>query len=265
MQVGRLRHIGRTTRQTFAALSVAVAFLATAGLSQATVIVVPGAQTATEGDSQNSIPFFGAGERRLQQVYAASEFSAFSGPETITGLAFRCDVLLCPTSRFSVSYPSIDIRLSTASAAPDALSGTYSDNVGLDVSLVYTGPLTLSGAGTGGAPGPNPFDIAITLQTGFLYDPTQGNLLLDIINPLAFSPQLDIFLDSQEQTGDSISRVFSDPGQHLALTGTPSTSGLVTQFTTSSTLPMQVPEPGTLVVLSAGLFGLACARRRRTG
>ena len=63
---------------------------------------------------------------------------------------------------------------------PGSLSSTFASNVGGDDTTVYSGPLSLSSAFTGPADGPKDLDIAVKLQTPFLYDPAVGNLLLDI-------------------------------------------------------------------------------------
>src|SRR5215471_3973069 len=80
---------------------------------QAQTVVVPSSSTLTEGSGNNGFPFnigdFGLSQQRYQQVYAASEFAGFSGPVTITQIAFRPDVA---ASAFSTSLSDIQINMS---------------------------------------------------------------------------------------------------------------------------------------------------------
>lgn len=106
------------------------------------------------------------------------------------------------------------------------------------------------------------FDILITFTTPFFYNPSLGNLLLDVRN---FGGGTTTQFDSQSAVSDSISRVFTNSvvgglNGVNSPTGVTNTEGLVTKFTTSA-----IPEPGSLVLLSAGLaaFGLVRRQQRR--
>src|SRR5205807_2684887 len=96
-----------------------------------------------------------------------------------------------------------------------------------------------------------------------LYDPTKGNLLLDVRN---FSGGTATFLDAQITQGDSISRVLSDwPGSTVSSsTGTADTIGLVTQFTFGAASVVPEPPTGTLIGVGAAAgCGLALDPPRR--
>ena len=58
------------------------------------------------------------------------------------------------------------------------LTNTYATNIGPDNTVVFSGPVTFSSPGCAG-PGVCPFDMVLTFTTPFLYDPSQGSLLLD--------------------------------------------------------------------------------------
>lgn len=248
-----------TIKHLIAASAVLAALAAGISTANATVVVAPNAQATAEGNIRNTFPFFVTGGMRYQQVYAASEFSAFSGPETISQIAFRCDGSGSFCTSFSQLLPSIDIHLSTTAAAPDALSDTFAANVGADNTLVHTGPLTLSSAGQTLRPAgtPNPFDVVITLQTGFLYDPSAGNLLLDITN-YSSPGKIGIRLDANFSILDSISRLSAN-GDPAATSGRLETEALVTQFSTTA----QIAEPATLTLFGLALLGLGAGRRRK--
>jgi hypothetical protein len=227
-----------------------------------TVIVVPNAYEAFEGEISNVWPFDNPfNSMRYQQVFDASAFGQLApGGEFITQIAFRPDAIF--GDAFSTLFPDIQINLSTSLAGPDGLSTTFMDNVGADDTEVFArGPLFLSSADTG--PVPRDFDIVITLTTPFLYDPSAGNLLLDVRN---FVPVSTTPFDAVEMMGDSVSRRFAfDVNDPNAIAGGGPTIGLITQFVTPST---SVPEPGTALLMLAGagsLFGLRQLRRRSRG
>ena len=71
--------------------------------------------------------------------------------------------------------------LALTTASPNALNATFAANVGADDAVVFgPGPLTISSAFTGPPAGPKDFDVLIPLDRTFPYDPSQGNLLLDV-------------------------------------------------------------------------------------
>ena len=217
-------------------------------------IVVPNSLAAVEGNANNGFPFnladFGTTSMRYQQAFAASEFASLGGPTLITGMAFRPDG---DGNAFATILADIQINLSTTTRAPDALSTTFATNVGSNDTVVYArGPLALSSANTGA--GPRDFDIVITFTTPFLYDPSQGNLLLEVRN---FGGGTTTAFDAHQISNDSISRLFAI-NDATATSGSADSLGLVAQFLTDGS--QAVPEPSTLIIFSLG--GLAIAGHR---
>jgi DNA-binding beta-propeller fold protein YncE len=185
----------------------------------ASAVVVPGSLEFVEGGFDNCIPLSGCVDKdRYQQVFDSSEFS---GPIWISEIRFRRDV--GSAVPFSSSFSNVVIELSTTSAGPDALSTTFATNQGSDLTTVHSGALTLSSASSGGSPAP--FDVSLVLTTAFLYDPSQGNLLLDWRN--LGSENFLISFDAVNDT-DSVSRLFADlPGD---ATGAADSVGLIAEF-----------------------------------
>lgn len=216
--------------------------------ARAATIVVPGSLENVEGNSNNTIPFENSLPRRYQQIYDASQFNQLAGPTQILEIAFRLDGSISGT--FSGSIPDIRIGLSTTSSTPDHLSNTFAANVGSDATVVFNGPLTFSSPNTGPVGGPKPFDLVVTPQFAFFYDPQLGNLLLDIETRLGGS-RTSFGFDAEATLGDSVSRALGSFGSATA--SNVDTFGLVTRFTF-------VPEPSTLALLG---FGLAALRIRR--
>ena len=101
---------------------------------------------------------------------------------------------------------------------------------------------------------------AINNSTAFKFDPSQGNLLLDIFasnqDNVPNGPG-DSYNDA-DNSGNYISRVYAFNGSN---SGTADSIGLVTTFGTGQTTA--TPEPGSLVLLGSGLIGIAGVIRRK--
>ena len=117
-------------------------------------------------DSWNAFPFggqTGGPGTRYQQAYAASNFAGL-GSISITGIEFYDGILNFAPSTYS-------LYLSTITAGIDTLSNTnFNANLGADNKLFTSA--SLSGAA--------PSNLVFT-GSPFTYDPSKGNLLLDII------------------------------------------------------------------------------------
>ncbi|HQR09545.1 MAG TPA: PEP-CTERM sorting domain-containing protein [Gemmatales bacterium] len=228
------------------------------GLALAQNIVVPNSLTNVGGGADNGFPFnidaFGQVSMRYQQVYASDQFSLITSPTLITAISFRVG---SNGSSFSSTLPSMQINLSTTGAAPDGLSTSFASNVGGDDTQVFSGSLTLSSTNTGGPP-PS-FDIVISLQTPFLYDPAAGNLLMDVRN---FGAGSTTQFDAVFVNGDSVSRVSTfNTSVNSSTADFSDTLGLVTQFSFAA-----VPEPTTwalIGVCTVGTGAFTWNRRRK--
>ncbi|HEY9876599.1 MAG TPA: hypothetical protein V6D12_24445 [Candidatus Obscuribacterales bacterium] len=250
------------TLQKISVATAGAAFMAlgTIGAAPAVTVVSPNNVANVEGDAANSYPFNignpnvgSLTSQRYQQVYAATDFGALSQPQLITRISFRPDATL--GSAFASTLPDIQINFSTTTKAPDQLSSTFSNNVGADDTVVYNrGSLTLASAFTGAAGGPKAFDINIDLTTPFLYNPTAGNLLLDVRN---FGGGTTTFFDAQSTIGDPVSRSYSvAAGVNSTTANGVDSVGLVTQFTlTPTAVPFEFsPGMGLLAVGAWGAF-----------
>ena len=218
------------------AVGLAMLFVVAAMVShvaaQTMMVVVPNELETVEGNIDNAWPFNNAccyESQRYQQVYAASDFGAVSGQQPITQIAFRPDAM--SGAAFAATIPSIEIRLSTTTRAPDELSEVFADNVGADDTIVFAGALPLSSSFAGPIGGPKAFDIVINLQTPFVYDPTRGNLLLDV---RVFEGAFTTFFDAHA-ADDAVSRNYSLMSDSVTdPAGAIDTYGLVTRFTMGS-------------------------------
>ena len=228
----------------------------------AATIVAPNGYEATEGNNAGSFPFTNF-TGRYQQGYAASEFA--SGQLLISEIAFRTDA--SPATQSWLNQLSFSLRLSTSQNAVGGLSTTFADNIGADDTLVFTAPAAAIYGGTNaGGPAPNAFDLILVLDTPFLYDSANGDLLLEVLmdgNTKLLPASGISYLDAVESTTGlfdvGLQRVWNSGGDVGATEGDTDLHGygLVTRFTYSA-----VPEPGTGLLVITGLLALAAHRRR---
>jgi hypothetical protein len=141
-------------------------------------LVVPYAQTSTPA-FPDPLPVFTNKGFHQQELVGSGQFG--SGPILINQIAFRAYPGSGPVNSTS---PSLSLHLSTSPFYPNTNNGhtlistTYADNIGPDNTLVYSGPVSFTSQGCAG-PSACPFDMSIVFTTPFLYDPSQGQLLLD--------------------------------------------------------------------------------------
>jgi len=187
---------------------------------------------------------------RIQALYPASDLIA----GTIGGFSIRTFDGFPSVGPFVV--PNITVTMSTTNV--QALSNTYADNIGPDVQTVFSGDLNV-----GFIPAcnnsPCPFNIPITFQTPFDYDPSEGNLLLDMIVPSCMGGTPFILVDS---TPD-IDAIFA-----LASNATEGSPGFwsITQISyLERPRPIPVLSEWSAIAMVAGfaLIGLFVARRRK--
>lgn len=234
--------------------------------------LIPILDDATEGSRNNGLPLNGywAQSQRYQQIWDSTLF----GTEAlrIDSLSFRLDGEFGESFDLA-SFPGSKVYLSTSDYSSKTLTPFFDLNHGLDKTLVDS---DFSVSGATGTDRTNAFNVTLLFDAPFIYDPTVGSLLLEMVLPfLPVTSQFDAvssddsvvrqFTRSLPTIGTS--RVFAiDSGsQYGRLT---SQYGLVAAFdaTPFDASAIAVPLPAGLVLLgsAAGLLAFAGARRRRS-
>ena len=235
----------------FAASSLLV--LLCAPLARADGIVVPNTLATVEGNDNNFGPFFN-NSVRYQQVFSASQFPSSTGPLMITQIAFRPDGSVTDPSLI-IRFDSVQIDLSTTSRTPSTLSTLFASNVGADDTTVFNSFVFVNAPVTGPAGGPKDFTVAFALKP-FIYDPSAGDLLLDV-RAIESGGGISAPFDAESNNPFT---AHLDAPDISAASGTSFATGLVTEFQFTP-----VPEPSTLVLASLGtlLVGVGARWRQR--
>ena len=172
-------------------LAIGISFLPLVGIrstqSAEIKIVSPSAYEDTEGEgttNENCCDPFHA-----QQVFPAEDFAALGNqPHWLVDFNNRPDQSV--TSPLTFHNPDLEIRFTTMPVGPPNLSLGFDDNLGSNFMHWYRGPATFVADVEGPGPGPREFYNADHPAgvTPYLYDPSQGNLLLDVIARQGLSP-----------------------------------------------------------------------------
>jgi len=207
-------------------------------------------------------------EIRLQDCYTNALFPLKA--------VFIKEIRFRPSPQGGVAFTNtltLDIRLSTTRAIPEKLSRTFSENPGPDETVVFQGSLELSSKNLG------VFDIQIPFTTPFYYNPSKGNLLIDIRNFSGGGPVVDasgngddgagrafaLGADSTEASGadegvDILQLVISDalrvePIEILPLSGDFTNSAIAVTLTSSlSNAVIHYTLDGSIPNLSSSVY-----------
>jgi len=256
-----MRRLGKSP--LFAPVIAILVGLVAAPQVRADVIVAPNANVALEGNASSTAPF--NGPFRYQQDYEAFQFGGT--PFLINAIAFRADA--SQSAAFSATVANMTVMLSLTNKGTNGgaggMSSTFAANILGPQTTVFSGGITFNSAPTGS---PHAFDVVIPLTTSYLYDPSQGNLLMEIVNQSAWAVTpgsqfgfLDF--DFSNSSPRPIARIFanggpSSPTATVANANDPN-RGLVTEFIGTA---FSVPEPASLGFMLIGLGAIARRRRR---
>jgi hypothetical protein len=210
------------------------------------------AATAAVGTAQAATVSFGATSGnytgdctpsctpQFQTIYSASAFG--SAPVEITGISYYL------ASSYAPNIQNYTISLSTSKNSVANISYDFAANIGSDVAQFYSGVPTAPAEGGW-----------VTFSgTPFVYDPTQGDLLVDIEHPWSDFALLSSYDGSSY--GDGVSRVYSFSPTGGAQ-GSDQGYNIATQFTIGPVAG--VPEPATWAMMLVGVGAVGGALRSR--
>jgi len=175
--------------------------------------------------------------RNAVQWQHGYDSSLFDAPTSLYSIGFRV------LEDEVIQYSSFTIKMSVMATQVGSMSATFADNIGADHTTVFEGPL-----------GFNTVDgqfIDIEFDSAYLYDPSQGDLLVEITH--AGSDFGDLTFASYNTRPEVLQRV--------AIGNLDSETGDTREFGTLVTRFGLVPAPGAMSVLGIGV--LVAARRRR--
>ena len=215
--------------------------------------------TATSAD--NAFPFgttppgdfpsYAAGGD-YQEIYSSAAFG-ITTPINISSIAFASSTrgMKPVTATYNVT---IGLSNTSATVGPGSnASSNFAQNKGANFTTVFNGPLTAVLQNN------NTFDLVFPTSP-FLYDPSKGNLLFDVVfnNAAQATGSADFLTDNGFQT----ERVYESFGQGTS--GFVGNGALYTQFTAS---PAAVPEASTTIslglLLALGLGGVFATHRKQ--
>jgi PKD repeat protein len=160
----------------------AMALLCATAAAQFTVNVPPG-YAAAVGNSNNIFPWGrGASSMRYQQIYDSSVFTTQSVtfPIIVQGLKFR-PYPGTTGSWTGGTWSNLQVSMTTCPNDYLAASATFASNHGPDFTQVYNGPFTIAPGSLVAAGGVEPTSVDLTLATPFVYDPSLGDFLFEVI------------------------------------------------------------------------------------
>ena len=233
------------SRRYIAAATIAASF-AVASIASAQVTI----GTVGNAGTGSTYPFgFSGGYTQFQQVYSSS---LFTGPLNIGAVSFYSkpgtQILQQGTFNFYFNTTSVSAaNFNTGNPAMNDVAATRQTFGTFVIGANQDAPNVLTFTGT----------------SAFAYNPLGGNLILGVtftpIGNLVNSGRaaFDRYFD---QPGSTLVATSSDAQAFFGITAGSRGTGLVTTFAPSTT----VPEPSTMVLLTAGLAGIGLWSRRRS-
>lgn len=139
--------------------------------------VVPAGMDFVEGPEVSTVPF-SATTSGIQLLIESSQVTQSVG--VLNGIRFRPSQSTQSSASFTKNYQILAYTVPTTAAAFEASASPYDPNAiiaGATPTLVFSGPVTFPATGPLLLT-PAPFSIHFPFSTPYIYDGTQGNLLL---------------------------------------------------------------------------------------
>jgi hypothetical protein len=234
------------TLRTLASAAAALALGLAAFPASAAYVYTPGAAFETQEGASNG-GLFTMSDQRLQWVFSASIFG--DDPMSVKGVSFRFDSLVTNQSLNAGTFVldnDFKVQMATLSGTP----GATQDNNLAGGATVMSGARNLPFLVGGPAGETKPFGVHLVFETAYLYDPGQGDLVLDIF----FPGQGKFGTMDYIRTGTLMSTVAG---------GRVSAGGPVARFDVEAAPPTLVPEPAAWALMIVGFAGVGGVMRVR--
>lgn len=218
--------------------------------AQLTGIYTPPGSHFVDGNSS----FDGSPGYGFQQIFLAEWFSDLpKGGGVIKQVIFRSDASIFGQKNWAGSVTGVEIGVSTIQKSTTSLASIFAQNVGADRTLLSkTTDVSFVANLPSGSGHASEFSLSFgSNKDGFFYDPSAGNLLLDI-RGLGFPFALDAYTSAE-----NVSVTFSSL-DHSFSQGKSVQKGLVVLFAF-----YPVPEPTPLALFALGVFGFVITRKHR--
>lgn len=221
--------------QLLATISLGVAGAAQFPFPPGISVVVPKEYETTNTFQSSDIPFGLRTPVHYQQVFDASEFT-----KVPQGGAFITDIYIgngCGGGNTAFTT-NLVANLSTTTKSPDGLSSRFAENVGADSTTVFTPKEYHVEGSLRCGPGfftKSEFVSPMHLDVPFFYNPSKGNLLLDLKVPVHpfFSKNLSfdrMLNEIASNEGDAVSRIVSTDSIDSPTANVVDTAGIVSFF-----------------------------------
>ena len=214
----------------------------------AETVTIPNGAETRENPGALAVPFAAGGDVSSQQIYPPTLFpqvSALGQLFRLDGMAFRLSSLGTSSFGSEAAFDRVEILLSTSNGP---FTTSFEQNHGLNLLSVYNRPLTLMGNVPPGTT-PSAFDLQISFDIPFFYNPSTGNLLVEIRK-----------YGAERLSGLAAAEIPGATFYSKTIFGVETVlGGLETQFSYQV-----VPEPRTSIILLAGVVALWIAKRRQT-
>lgn len=192
------------------------------------------------GNGNYNIPIpFSLSSFRYQQIYSAS---AFPQGGTIDKIRFQ------PVNSYNADEFDFQLALSYAATTVNTASTTFANNIGDDFTVVFDG-LLIEPIGP-----PFLFGFEIDVANTFTYDPSRGDLLMQIVNRRGVGPV--VFDGSNAAQQNVTNMIWGDLEYAMGAVGRlqQGRTGIVTQFEF-------VPEPSAFAQFGSLLLLMGANRR----
>jgi hypothetical protein len=237
-------------------LRILAIVLSLSAAASADTVTLPNIDDTNYG-GQTSAAIFGPAGITFQWMFDPTEVAGIPVGSSITAIGFRLDANDVDGPSVPVTIPNWDLQLSSSPNTFDALSATFSGNIGPNAVTVRSGSLTVPVNALTFDGGNVPF-YYVDFSTPYVFD---GSNILFTLTRDADPAGTALWVDAEFPTTPA-----SDG--NTVRGGETSTRGTVNFFSfpvTSLEYTQPTPEPSSWLLLVSGLgIGVIVARRRQS-